>query len=299
MSDITIYYNPGCGTSRNTLAMIRNSGVEPNVVEYLKTPPSRDELKVLLLRMEMTVRDLLRQKGTPYDELNLGNPKWTDEQLLDFIGQHPILIQRPIVVTKLGVKLELVPVVSSNRMQFLDQGKIDLMIATMNDKPDRRKVVYIVEPSYYASMTNVLTLKSNKLKDWNELKGKKVCMIQGAWYNKKLQEDYGLDALAFKGTAEAFSALKSNNCVAFAYDDTFILASLLEPEWKDYEMPLKSILEDPWGLAVKLGEENFYKFMSEMVKDWHRSGRIVALEKKYGMANTGYALQMQAQFNKK
>jgi arsenate reductase len=105
MSDITIYHNPGCGTSRNTLAMIRNSGVEPNVVEYLKTPPSRDELKVLLLRMEMTVRDLLRQKGTPYDELNLGNPKWTDEQLLDFIGQHPILIQRPIVVTKLGTKL--------------------------------------------------------------------------------------------------------------------------------------------------------------------------------------------------
>lgn len=105
MSQITIYHNPGCGTSRNTLALIRNSGVEPHVVEYLKTPPSRDELKVLLLRMGLGVRDLLRKKGTPYDALDLDNPKWTDEQLLDFIGQHPVLIQRPIVVTSLGVRL--------------------------------------------------------------------------------------------------------------------------------------------------------------------------------------------------
>jgi polar amino acid transport system substrate-binding protein len=244
------------------------------------------------------IMDQIKQRGTLVVGVKADyKPYGFRDPAGKIVGIEPDLAQD--VATKLGVKLELVPVVSSNRMQFLDQGKIDLMIATMNDKPDRRKVVYIVEPSYYASMTNVLTLKSNKLKDWNELKGKKVCMIQGAWYNKKLQEDYGLDALAFKGTAEAFSALKSNNCVAFAYDDTFILASLLEPEWKDYEMPLKSILEDPWGLAVKLGEENFYKFMSEMVKEWHRSGRIVALEKKYGMANTGYALQMQAQFNKK
>ena len=105
MSPITIYHNPACGTSRNTLAMIRNSGVEPNVVEYLKAPPSRDELKVLLLRMGMSVRDVLRKKGTPYDLLDLGNPKWSDEQLLEFIEQHPILLQRPIVVTPLGVRL--------------------------------------------------------------------------------------------------------------------------------------------------------------------------------------------------
>jgi arsenical resistance protein ArsH len=105
MSQVTIYHNPNCGTSRNTLAMIRNSGVEPNVVEYLKTPPSRDELKVLLLRLGISVRDVLRRKGTPYDELDLGNPKWRDEQLLDFIEQHPVLLQRPIVVTPLGVRL--------------------------------------------------------------------------------------------------------------------------------------------------------------------------------------------------
>ena len=105
MTDIVIYHNPACGTSRNTLALIRNSGVEPRIVEYLKTPPDRDELRSLLARMGATVRDVLRQKGTPYDELDLGNPKWSDEKLLDFIGQHPVLINRPIVVTPLGVRL--------------------------------------------------------------------------------------------------------------------------------------------------------------------------------------------------
>jgi len=200
------------------------------------------------------------------------------------------------VAKRLGVKLELVPVVSSNRMQFLEQGKIDLMIATMNDKPDRRKVVYIVEPSYYSSGVNILAPKSAKLKDWADLKGKKVCMIQGAWYNKQIQQDYGADIVAFKGTAEVYSALKGNNCVGFVYDDTLVMANLLEPEWKDYEMPLKTILDDPWGLAVKLGDESFYKFMSNTVADWHRSALIVQLEKKYGLQNTAFAIKMNADY---
>lgn len=105
MSNITIYHNPKCGTSRNVLAMIRNSGVEPTVVEYLKTPPSKAELQALLQRMGVGVRDVLRQKGTPYDELDLANPKWSDDELLDFIGKHPILLNRPIVVTPLGARL--------------------------------------------------------------------------------------------------------------------------------------------------------------------------------------------------
>lgn len=102
---ITIYHNPKCGTSRNTLAMIRQSGEEPEVIEYLKTPPQRDTLADLMRRMGIRPRELLRQKGTPYAELDLGNPKWTDDQLVDFMMQHPILINRPIVVTPLGVKL--------------------------------------------------------------------------------------------------------------------------------------------------------------------------------------------------
>jgi arsenate reductase (glutaredoxin) len=104
-TDIIVYHNPKCGTSRNTLAMIRNAGIEPHVVEYLKTPPSRALLESLIARAGMTPRDLLREKGTPYAELGLGNPDLTDAQLIDAMMEHPILINRPLVVSPLGVKL--------------------------------------------------------------------------------------------------------------------------------------------------------------------------------------------------
>lgn len=102
---ITIYHNPACGTSRTTLATIRQSGEEPVVIEYLKTPPSRERLVDLLRRMAMTPRQLLRDKGTLYVELGLADPKWTDDQLIDFMVAHPILINRPIVETPKGVRL--------------------------------------------------------------------------------------------------------------------------------------------------------------------------------------------------
>lgn len=105
MSDITIYHNPDCGTSRNVLALIRNSGVEPTVIEYLKTPPDRATLERLVAAMGTPVRDVLREKGTPYAELGLVDPQWSDAQLIDCMLQHPILINRPIVVTPLGTRL--------------------------------------------------------------------------------------------------------------------------------------------------------------------------------------------------
>lgn len=102
---VTIYHNPACGTSRNTLAMIRQSGEEPEVIEYLKTPPSRERLVELIAAMGISPRDLLRQKGTPYADLGLDNEKWSDDELVDFMIAHPILINRPIVVTRKGVRL--------------------------------------------------------------------------------------------------------------------------------------------------------------------------------------------------
>jgi arsenate reductase len=105
MSKITIYHNPNCGTSRNTLALIRDSGTEPEVIEYLQNPPTRETLAQLIRDMGRSVRDVLRRKGTPYDELGLDNPALTDDQLLDAMIAHPILIERPIVVTRLGTRL--------------------------------------------------------------------------------------------------------------------------------------------------------------------------------------------------
>ena len=102
---VTIYHNPDCGTSRNTLAMIRQSGVKPTIIEYLKTPPTRERLVALIKAMDIPVRALLREKGTPFHELALDDPKWSDDELIDQMLAHPILINRPIVVTPKGVKL--------------------------------------------------------------------------------------------------------------------------------------------------------------------------------------------------
>jgi arsenate reductase len=124
--DVIIYHNPDCGTSRNTLAMIRNAGIEPHVIEYLKTPPSRTMLKQLIARMGITVRALLREKGTPYAELGLGDPNLTDEQLLDAMLAHPILINRPIVVSPKGVRLcrpseEVLDLLPPQRGEFIKE----------------------------------------------------------------------------------------------------------------------------------------------------------------------------------
>ncbi|MBX9833875.1 MAG: arsenate reductase (glutaredoxin) [Burkholderiaceae bacterium] len=136
---ITIFHNPACGTSRNTLAMIRNSGVEPTVIEYLKTPPTKARLQELLAAMGTGPRPLLREKGTPYAELDLANEKWTDDELLDFMLAHPILINRPVVETPLSTRLcrpsELVLDILPNAQQAAftkEDGE-----AVVNDKGQR------------------------------------------------------------------------------------------------------------------------------------------------------------------
>lgn len=206
------------------------------------------------------------------------------------IGIEPDLAKD--VADKLGVKIEYVPVVSSNRMQFLEQGKIDLMIATMTDKPERRKVVGIVDPNYYSSGTNILAPKKYGFKAWEDLKGKPVCGIQGAFYNKRTAQDFGAKIVAFKGTAEAYAALQAGNCVAVVYDDSAIVAKTKDDAFADYEMPLPTIDDAPWGLAVPLGDETFKAFMGDMITGWHKSGRILELETEWGVANTPFAEAM-------
>ena len=212
----------------------------------------------------------------------------------EIIGIEPDLARD--VAEALGVELELVPVVSSNRMQFLEQGRIDLMIATMTDREDRRKVVYIVDPNYYSSGTNIMATKKAGFKDWNDLNGLPVCGIQGAFYNRKTQQEFGAEIVAFKGTAEALTALSQGRCVAFVYDDSFLVSKLGEADWAEFEMPLETIDDAPWGLAVKLGEERFANLMSEMIKRWHQSGRIVELEQEYGVAPTPFAKKMNEEY---
>ena len=205
------------------------------------------------------------------------------------------------VADKLGVKLELEPVVSSNRMQFLQQGKIDLMIATMNDKPDRRQLVGIIEPLYYASGVNVLANKKANLKTWEQLKDQKVCGIQGAWYNKPVAEKYGADFVAFKGQTEAEVALQQGNCVGWVYDDTAFAERLADPKWAGFEMTLPTIMEEPWGLAVALPERDgaWGKFMAATLEEMHRNGKMIELEKKWNIPASAFLKKMNEQYSKK
>jgi polar amino acid transport system substrate-binding protein len=201
------------------------------------------------------------------------------------------------VADALGVELELVPVQSSNRMQFLQQGKIDLMIATMSDKANRRKVVGVPDPNYYTSGTNVLA-KKGVLKAWGDLKGKPVCGKQGAFYNKAVSQRYGAKIVAFVGNAEAKQALRDGKCVAWVYDDSSIMADLASGQWDGFEMPLATEDDTPWGLAVPVEEKDgiWGNFMSGMTYNWHRSGRLIELEKEWGIQPTEYLKTMNKKF---
>ena len=195
-----------------------------------------------------------------------------------------------LVADAMGVELETVAVQSSNRMQFLEQGKIDMMIATMSDRPDRRKIVGITQPNYYTSGTNVLSPKALSLSNWEDLRGKPVCGKQGAFYNKIVNERYGADIVAFTGNAEAKQALRDKKCIAWGYDDSSIMSDLSSGNWNDFEMPLASEDDNPWGLAVPLAEKDcvFGNFMSGMTYNWHQSGKLIELEAKWGIQATQY-----------
>lgn len=200
------------------------------------------------------------------------------------------------VAKRLGVQLELVPVVASNRMQFLQQGRIDLMIATMTDTPERREQVGIVQPNYYAAGVNLLAKKGSGITTWQSLKDKSLCAVQGAFYNKQMQEEFGAKVSAFPGTAEGLNALKAGTCVAFVYDDSFNNPKVHEPEYADFETPLPSIEVKPWGLAVAKDDPKFQAYMSDVVKDWHRTGFIIELDKKYKLPVTDFDKKMNAEF---
>ncbi len=202
------------------------------------------------------------------------------------------------VAKRLGVGVSFIDVTSSTRMPTIVDGKADLMIATMTDKPDRRKVVYIIDPPYYSSGTNVLAAKSANLKKWGNIKGQNVCGNKGAYYNEFIANSFGAKIIEFAGTNESLSALKEGKCIAYVFDDSLILSRLSEGEWsKEYEMPFKTIDDAPWGLAVKLGQQDLYDFMKKTVIEWHKTGYIIELEKTHGIEPTPFTEKMKNLFN--
>ena len=214
----------------------------------------------------------------------------------DLVGMEIDMAQD--VADAMGVELELVAVQSSNRMQFLEQGKIDLMIATMSDRADRREIVGIVGPNYYTSGTNLLAPDALNLTDWEQLRGKPVCGKQGAFYNQIVEERYGAEVIAFTGNAEAKQALRDKKCIGFVYDDSSIMADLASGDWDGFGMPMKTEDDNPWALAVPKAERDcvFGRFMSGMQYNWHRGGRLIELEKKWGIQPTSYLATQNERF---
>jgi polar amino acid transport system substrate-binding protein len=193
------------------------------------------------------------------------------------------------VAKSLNVKLELVPVIASNRVQFLQQGKVDLIIATMNATMLRRTAIDFVQPYYYAAGYNIMAPKSMNLRSWAELKGKPVCGIQGAYYNYEAAMDFEIHVTAFASASKAISALKQGSCVALLFDDTRIEGTLLDPEWNNYDMPLESQEVQPWGLAVRRDQPIWAAYLSSMIKKWEKDGTILDLETRYHIKHSKFA----------
>lgn len=198
------------------------------------------------------------------------------------------------VADTLGVKLETVPVIASNRMQFLQQGQIDLMVATMTDTADRREMVGIKGPNYYASGTAAMTPKAVGFTQWEELRGKPACGVQGSFYLQNIEQTYGATIVAFGNAAEAKQALRDKKCVAFVYDDTTIGADIAAGGWDDFEISLPIEDFSPWGMAVAKSEENcaLGQIVSGLQYSWHRDGTLIDLEQKWGVTASPFLAEM-------
>jgi polar amino acid transport system substrate-binding protein len=209
------------------------------------------------------------------------------------IGFEPDLAAE--IAQALGVSVKFVPVVASTRVALLNSGDVDLVIATMNDTPERRQQVDFVEPSYYASGVNVLAPKSARLHVWQELRDKPVCSIEGSFYLTEIKERYSPDLHLYKDTGQLYAAVKSGECVA-AYDDAALIGQLQMREWQDYTMPLRSILAQPWGMAVRMGNTELAAFVGELVRKWHASGHIQELEKTWHIPPSAFAEEMHRRY---
>lgn len=199
------------------------------------------------------------------------------------------------IAARIGVEVEMVPVIAANRMEFLRQGRIDVILATMGDTADRRRIIGMVEPNYYAGATNILAPKSARLTRWDQLRGRRICAVQGAYYNRRVAQLYGPDLAVFPAVPDALNALASGNCIAFLFDNTLIVSTLTSDtgRWGDYEMPLPS--EDPQLWAIGVRQEDlaapFGRLLSEVSTGWLRDGRILELERKWGIAESPYLIE--------
>jgi polar amino acid transport system substrate-binding protein len=185
---------------------------------------------------------------------------------------------------KLGkpVELEIVPTVPANRVQFLQQGKCDILLTSLNYTAERAKLVELIEPGYYYSGANIMARKSTPIRQWEDLRDKPICSNQGSMWNKLYEQRYGTRILAFTGAAEIAQSLLDGRCVGWLADDTALATRMgHSPPWDDFEIKLTTQDGSQQVIAIQFGNADFRDFLSETVKDWHRTGFIIGLEKKW------------------
>lgn len=193
---------------------------------------------------------------------------------------------------QLGLALQLVPVTPSNRIELLQTGKIDLIIATMTDTPERRQAVDVVEPHYYADFTNVLMRKDTPIFKWEDLKGKKLCATSAAVHIPAAIA-YGASVVAFDGTELPFEALVRGECLGYIYNQSYIIGKLMDRRIRgEFEMPLPGIIESRWAIAVKKGEDRLKRAIETIAVSWIRSGLIFELEDKWHVPPNAFTMHL-------
>lgn len=244
----------------------------------------------------------IKARGTLIVGVKKDVPLWgfTDPTSGEIKGLEPDLAQR--VADHLGVKLQLVGVLTAERNEAVTSGRVDVLIATLSDTPERRAAMALVLPHYYASGANLLARKSEHFTDWSALRNRRVCGRRGAFYNRPITVTYGADVIALYSNELTAAALRDGRCSAFLYDDTAIVALLQSPVWaQDFEMPLKTLHTTPWAMALAPSERGgaLEKALSQLIIGWHRTGALQTLEAKWGIPATPYLQQMNRLWTRK
>jgi polar amino acid transport system substrate-binding protein len=200
------------------------------------------------------------------------------------------------IARRLHVQLRMVGVTTANRMQKLADGTVDMLIATLGDTPQRRQIATLISPDYYASGVNLMAPVSKKLGVWTDLQGQTVCSTQGAYFNRAMSQRYLFDLQLYNGVRDAMLALRDGRCAGWLYDDTAISEALGRPEWRDYAMPLPSLMVSPWAIAIRQGDDglDLNRAVGDMIAEWHRTGYLLDLERKWHLQPSKYLQAAQA-----
>ncbi len=202
---------------------------------------------------------------------------------------------------RLGVGVKLVPVTGTSRLQKLEEGAVDIVIATMGDTADRRRIAAAVEPNYYASGVTLMLRPETRVKDWQEVRGQTVCATQGSYFNRAMSQRYLLNLLTFNNGRDAKLALRDGRCIGYMFDNTAIWSDLRQPEWDGYHAPLPPAMPAPWAIAIARSEAgtDLERWVGDVMAQWHREGFLTSLEQTWGLPPSRFLAEAQAQWTQR